>query len=68
MYIYIYIPYSSMFGSHGNIPPEDDGLETHVPTTRPSPRQARTECLGQNVEGEALLVENPWWVIDLQKP
>ena len=26
---------------------EDDGLETRVPTTRPSPRQARTECLGQ---------------------
>lgn len=25
---------------------EDDGLETRVPTTRPSPRQARTECLG----------------------
>lgn len=24
---------------------EDDGLETHVPTTRPSPRQARTENL-----------------------
>ena len=41
--------FTTFFVMFGMIFPnsEDDGLETRVPTTRPSPRQARTECLGQ---------------------